>query len=244
MSKFSRLISCVLFMTLVFIVNLICTKELDASFTNSYLDELFPPFIVYGQLIEEYEDVKKDEVVEIIGSNDRKYFLVDNGKGERIILPWNLVKILPISEKNIQECSNKQIEEYANTRLKSYTNHIIWTDLWRLKTYVLEYINSRWTLVKVMSCSSGDLNHPTQRGTFHVKYKNMYIGKQDYYLCKYIIAFYEDYMYHTVLFDWNGTKIIDGRLGKRVSFGCIRHSVEDSMWLYNNISVYTAVYVN
>jgi lipoprotein-anchoring transpeptidase ErfK/SrfK len=50
-------------------------------------------------------------------------------------------------------------------------------------------------------------------------------------------------MFHSVLFDWAGNEIIDGRLGTRASHGCIRLRFEDSKWLYETVPIGTTVFI-
>ena len=70
------------------------------------------------------------------------------------------------------------------------------------------------------------------------------IGKKDRYLCRHALCFHGAYMYHSVLFDPTGSAAIDGRLGARISHGCIRLSAEDAAYLYANVPTHTAVYIN
>ena len=50
-------------------------------------------------------------------------------------------------------------------------------------------------------------------------------------------------MLHSVLFDWGGTEVLDGRMGMRLLHGCIRLRHEDSRRLYETIPIGTTVFV-
>ena len=57
------------------------------------------------------------------------------------------------------------------------------------------------------------------------------------------VRFSGDYLFHSISMNSN-QNIKDDTLGKRVSAGCIRLSIEDSEWFYNYVSYGTTVYVN
>ena len=44
-----------------------------------------------------------------------------------------------------------------------------------------------------------------------------------------------NYLFHSIPFDSDKTTISDPTLGVPASHGCIRLSVEDSKWLYDNV---------
>ena len=50
-------------------------------------------------------------------------------------------------------------------------------------------------------------------------------------------------MLHSVLFSWGGEDIIDGRMGMRISHGCVRLRYEDSRRLYEEIPIGTTVFI-
>lgn len=57
----------------------------------------------------------------------------------------------------------------------------------------------------------------------------------DEYLVKYVIRIKGGYYYYFVLYDLIGSYIIDGRFGEVFSYGCIRLSMENVKWIYDNI---------
>lgn len=104
-------------------------------------------------------------------------------------------------------------------------------------------------LVKTFVCSTGTRDHPTPLGTF----TNTGPGARWHYFKKFDCwaqyAWYVDgdIMFHSVLYDEDDESTLRtgsvSALGKRASHGCIRLSVEDAKWIYNNCSAGTTVVV-
>ena len=104
-------------------------------------------------------------------------------------------------------------------------------------------------LVKTFVCSTGTRDHPTPLGTF----TNTGPGARWHYFKKFDCwaqyAWYVDgdIMIHSVLYSEADESTLRrgsvSALGKRASHGCIRLSVEDARWIYNNCSSGTTVVV-
>ncbi|MCL2321292.1 MAG: L,D-transpeptidase [Oscillospiraceae bacterium] len=96
-------------------------------------------------------------------------------------------------------------------------------------------------LIKQMLCSTGTFgnqNTETPLGKFKIQVR----GKDFFNTslnegAKYYLQFFGDYLIHSTPVDENG-KIIETeveKLGSPVSHGCIRVSMEDAKWLYENV---------
>jgi lipoprotein-anchoring transpeptidase ErfK/SrfK len=59
----------------------------------------------------------------------------------------------------------------------------------------------------------------------------------------YWVRFNGSYLFHSIAMD-RYQNIKDDTLGDRATAGCIRLSLEDSQWFYENIPSGTGVYVN
>ena len=104
-------------------------------------------------------------------------------------------------------------------------------------------------LVKTFVCSTGTRDHPTPLGTF----TNTGPGARWHYFKKFDCwaqyAWYVDgdIMIHSVLYSEADESTLRrgsvSALGKRSSHGCIRLSVEDAQWIYNNCASGTTVVV-
>ncbi|MBE6050461.1 MAG: hypothetical protein E7214_07350 [Clostridium sp.] len=54
----------------------------------------------------------------------------------------------------------------------------------------------------------------------------------------------DGYYYHSILYNSTGAYIIDGRLGKALSHGCIRLETNNAKWIYENIPDDTTVIIH
>ena len=112
--------------------------------------------------------------------------------------------------------------------------------------------NGNWTtLVREMICSTGRAGHETPTGTYKIfehtdggGYHLMVDGTYGRYCMRWKSG---GYMFHSVCYAYNGAPepLADevAALGTSVSRGCIRLSVADAQWMYNNMSNGTVVYV-
>ncbi|KAA8501054.1 L,D-transpeptidase family protein [Mediterraneibacter catenae] len=64
------------------------------------------------------------------------------------------------------------------------------------------------------------------------------------YTCWYYTQFYGNYLFHSVLYNPGSmSSIQDGRLGINASHGCVRLSLSNAKWIYDNIPSSTKVVV-
>ncbi len=225
----------------IYIFNILKSKSLAS--TNTYFD-LFPKYIVTGILKYNTNYLKEGEKVTILWSSHNQFYLIKDSRNRRIKVPWGSLYIEEDTNPYPPDATEEEIENFINKQeIISGTENLLWTDLSRLKTYAFRRIDDKWELIKTMSCSSGDKHHPTPTGIFEVLYCPPFIGTEYNYVCKNAVVFYRGFMYHSVPFEWSGKNIIDDRIGCRISNGCIRLSVEDSLWIYNNIPIGSAVFI-
>ncbi|MBE6022304.1 MAG: L,D-transpeptidase [Cellulosilyticum sp.] len=214
-----------------------------------YLRELtmkFPPCIIEGQMKHAVGPFKEKDIVEIWRSEKRYYFSVKDYEGNKYQVPFESVHIIGEKGARIGKVSSQEIEDFATlSHVQSATDYLIWTDLYRQRTYVLKREGEKWQLEKSFICSTGKLVNPTPTGFYEVQYMIPYIGEQKGYRCKYALVFFRDYMYHSILFDKTGKYIKSGQyeLGRKASHGCIRLSEKDSQWLYTHIPVKTTIWI-
>ena len=198
----------------------------------------FPPYYAQAVMKETGEEVR------ILEAEDKKHFIVVGKNGVRRQVPWDAIITKTVPQPTLEPVDEKTVAYFAGAvGMKSDTGYLLWTDLSRFKTYVLEYGDEGWQVLRTLPCALGDALHPTPSGTYKVDYKSTSIGKENLYLCRYALCFYGSYMYHSVLYDWGGESLIDARLGERISHGCVRLSPEDSRWLYTVIPVGTTVFI-
>lgn len=207
-------------------------------------DALFPAYTYEGVLRYATAGIPAGTRVRLYEGESGKHYVIGGRLGGgRVAVPWEAIEPIAVNAKTLPPVSAEQIAAYAGAHLSSKTDFLLWVDLSRTRLYVLEYADEGWQLNSSLPCTVGDAAHPTPSGRFEISYKSASIGKEDLYLCRYALCFYGGYMLHSVLFDWGGTEVLDGRMGMRLSHGCIRLRHEDSRRLYETIPIGTTVFV-
>lgn len=126
--------------------------------------------------------------------------------------------------------------------MSSKTKYLIAVNTSANRVEIFQGKKNNWKPVKYFKCTSGAKGSPTVKGAFTVKSKGLAFGSG--YTCWYWTQFYGNYLFHTVLYQpGSKTKIQDGRLGINASHGCVRLSMSDAKWIYNNIPKGTKVFV-
>ena len=123
--------------------------------------------------------------------------------------------------------------------LSSSTRYLITVDLTKHWLCVFTGSSGNWKPYKDWQVSTGRSSSPTVTGTFTVGYKQFSFGHG--YTCYYATQFYNDYLFHSVLYREGTYSILDGRLGQSISAGCVRMPIERAKWIYNNIPTGTTV---
>ena len=143
------------------------------------------------------------------------------------------------------EYFNTDMVRFVNeNNIKSPTINLIVTNLTNKLTYVFKKSdNNQWDLLYKWSCTVGKPETPTIKGTFYVTGRKPYFGS-DSYRVKYATRIRGSYYYHSVLFNAQGTEIINDTLGEALSHGCIRLAVENAQWIYDNVLDTTTVVIN
>lgn len=132
--------------------------------------------------------------------------------------------------------------------LKPYVVKVSTADQ-RVYVYGLDDNNEYTVLVRKMKCSTGRNETPTPKGTFEATTgpgaRWHYFKKFDCW-AQYAYYIEGDIMFHSVLYnEQNGpvTQSSVNNLGRKASHGCVRLSVEDAKWLYQNCPAKTKIIV-
>lgn len=136
------------------------------------------------------------------------------------------------------------INEFVNdNNIKSPTNNLIITDLNNKLTYIFEKDeDEKWIQLYRWSCTVGKPTTPTIEGTFHICGRKPYFGTDEYRV-KYATRIKGAYYYNSILFNADGTEVIDDTLGAALSHGSIRLEVDNAQWIYDNILDTTLVMI-
>lgn len=151
--------------------------------------------------------------------------------------------IPPDRSTNTSVLSDSVILDYANRELESKTNHFVWVDIDRQRVYVLKGETGNWSIEKRIVCATGRNKTPTVRGTFEIGDRGQWFYSERLNSgAMYWVRFEGSYLFHSVAMD-KDKNITDNVLGKRRSSGCVRMSVEDAKWFFENIEAGTGVWV-
>ncbi len=171
--------------------------------------------------------------------------VIDTGK-----MGWVLRGSLSIPadpKTNPDKMTKEEIEAYVNTKgFSSKTDYFMWVDIDRQLTHVFLGKKGEWKLARTMTCATGKNVSPTIRGTFTIASRGRWMDsapKGDNVGIMNWVQFYGDYLFHSVIVDSSG-KVKDGTQEKRASHGCIRLSLDDSIWVYDYIPAGTTVFTN
>lgn len=139
--------------------------------------------------------------------------------------------------------SDKYVKESTiNSRnISSKTNYMIWVSKKDFQVNIFTGSENNWTLDRTFPCSIGAPGSPTVEGQFEY-YQWQSRWTYSSYYCGPIMRFYNGYAFHSYLIRYNGTPY-DGRLGMRISHGCVRMHPDDIGWMSANIPLYTKVYI-
>ena len=121
----------------------------------------------------------------------------------------------------------------------SSTNWLILVDNTNNKVGIFNGSRGNWNLVQFWTCTTGKASTPTVLGEYQVGSRGYSFGHG--YTCYYWTQFYNDYLFHSVLYDENTFRIQDGRLGQNLSHGCVRLDINNAKWIYSNIPTRTKV---
>jgi hypothetical protein len=204
--------------------------------------------VKYGAVL--FDDID-GEAVGFIPSGGKVELLKDRGCLWYYIrynnrLGWvkgNTLHIPQESVVNTELLSRRYIEDFAGRHFTTDTKHFVWVDIDRQKVYILLKADDGYRFEREISCSTGKNQSPTTRGFFKIGDR----GEQFYSErlgsgAKYWVRFNGSYLFHSVATDRQG-KIVDNTLGKKASSGCVRMSMEDARWFYDNVERGSGVWV-
>ena len=137
--------------------------------------------------------------------------------------------------------------ENARKALKPYVLKVSVDDQ-RVYAYAPDRNGEYTDLVRTMKCSTGRKGTPTPKGTFTdtAPGARWHFFKKFNCWAQYAFYIQGDIMFHSVLYGQKGGSVTQSsvnHLGSRASHGCVRLSVEDAKWIWNNCPANTRVEV-
>ncbi|NEZ48013.1 L,D-transpeptidase [Clostridium niameyense] len=130
----------------------------------------------------------------------------------------------------------------------SYKNTEYKIDVDLIDQMVNVYKNDK--IIKKINCSTGLVGNQdteTPVGMFYIMDKGKYFYSNKYNQGgRYYIKFFANYLIHSIPLDKNGNIIEEekDKLGFPASHGCIRVSIDDAKWLYNNVPKKSLIFIH
>ncbi|GAA0078445.1 hypothetical protein UT300005_28240 [Clostridium sp. CTA-5] len=151
-------------------------------------------------------------------------------------------KVAPaVSQSFISNISTQNIN---TLNLKSDTPYLINISIKDQKTYIYKGNSNSWVLDRTFPCSTGIDGENTPTGSFSIKEKGDWFFSDKYKQGgKYWTQINGNILFHSVPFAEDRTTVLDNTLNKRSSHGCIRLSLNDARWIYDNIPKETSVII-
>ena len=125
----------------------------------------------------------------------------------------------------------------------SETDYCLAVDVTAKRTIVMQRDGDDWKVVKYWICSTGAPESPTLTGVYQVEGRGYSFGDYEGYTCYYYTQYWGPYLFHSIKYEPGTFDVQDGRLGEEVSEGCVRLSLENAKWIYDNIPWATRVIV-
>lgn len=148
---------------------------------------------------------------------------------------------------SINMSSSQRVQDYYNNitvnrnGITSRTNYLVWISLSEYKLRVYEGKQYQWKPIREATCAIGAPGSPTITGQYEYEYSMPRWDYGTYYVGP-CLVFYGNYAIHSVFLYQNGTEY-DGRVGMRLSHGCIRLKKADIDWLYNTLPLNSRIYI-
>ena len=125
----------------------------------------------------------------------------------------------------------------------SNTQFLIYVDLNNFKVNIFKGKKNNWAIVHSYLCTIGKESTPTPKGSFQIGVKGLYFGVNKGYKCWYYTSFKGNYLFHSIIYNLDGS-VRDGRLGMKLSDGCIRLAKVNAKYIYDNVPQGSKVIIN
>ena len=148
---------------------------------------------------------------------------------------------------SINMTASQKVNDYFNNipvnsrGISSRTDYLIWVSLSEYKVRVYLGKQYQWKPIREATCAIGAPGTPTITGSYEYQYSMPRWDYGTYYVGPCMI-FYGGYALHSVFLYQDGSEY-DGRVGMKLSHGCVRLKKADIDWLYSMIPVGTRIYI-
>ncbi len=154
-----------------------------------------------------------------------------------------------LKETGIADRDTQKLLFSSKCKVSDYPmyNYRVEISVSKQKVYVYKWNYGAYDkLVKTMKCTTGAIDTPTPLGTFKMGGpcgRWYYFSKFECW-AQYASRIYSGILFHSVLYSEKDERTLRqgsvNALGSRASHGCVRLSVDDAKWIYNNIPAGTS----
>ena len=131
---------------------------------------------------------------------------------------------------------------YVNgLELSSRMDYLVWVSKKDYTVNVYMGADKSWRLIKSFPCAIGAPDTPTIEGLFEY-YQYQTKWQYDGYYCGPIMRFKDGYALHSTLIRDDG-RPYDGRVGMKISHGCVRMKPDDIRWMVSYVPLYSKIFV-
>lgn len=123
----------------------------------------------------------------------------------------------------------------------SPSRYLIMVDIDNPRVMVFQGYRGNWKVKYIWKCCTGKSSTPTVTGTYSIGGKGHSFGEDHGYSCYYYSQITGDYFFHSRKYYANTHRLMDGRIGKRCSMGCVRLYDKDAIWIQRNCPSGTTV---
>lgn len=185
-------------------------------------------------------DFQKKNSLEVSGNIDESTY--------KKLSEIKLLYLGPPKLKTTQNDTKDSIsrQEFINrNNYSSYTEYFIWVNKGTFVVDIFKGKKGNWELEREFPCTIGKGGiYETPTGIFQSGEKGKFFLSKYNVSAKYYTHINEHVLFHTIIFDSEGKKIVDSRLKMRLSHGCIRLAIPDAKYIYDNIPQGTTIYIN
>lgn len=148
------------------------------------------------------------------------------------------------NENYFQQFSSQEMYEawLMAQGMSSRTNYLILINNAACRVLIFQGSKGNWRPLYDWACSPGKPWTPTVKGYYTIGARGTHFGEEKGFTCYYWTQFYGDYLFHSILYYPYSMRVQEGELGKQLSHGCVRLSIENAKWIYDNIPRGTQVY--
>ncbi len=181
-----------------------------------------------------------------IGSNSNGNWVIKNGKVDfsyngTYTYGGTIYNVTDGKAKTSYESMGMSSSMYNKAQSQSSsTRWLIMVDVDNCKLGIFQGSYGNWTPYKCWNCTTGASGSPTCRGTYTIYGKGYSFGDDDH-TCYYYNQFNGNYLIHSILYYPGTFNVKDVRLGMHLSNGCVRLSLDNAKWVYDNVPYSTRV---